>query len=47
MKIEVKFYVAGKVFTEDYIVNNLEEAKLGAKNRNPHAKIIGMNAVFR
>ena len=46
MKIEVKFYVAGKVYTEEYIVSNLEEAKLVAKNRNPHARIIGLNAVF-
>ena len=43
MKVAVKFYVAGKVWEEEYIVNNYDEAREVAKNRNPKARIIGVN----
>jgi len=43
LKVAVKFYVAGKVWEEEYIVSNYDEAKLVANQRNPQAKIIGYN----
>ena len=47
MKYEVKLYVGGKVFTEEVqAVNNLD-AKETALARNPTAKVIGVNPVFR
>jgi hypothetical protein len=43
MKVEVRFYVAGKMWEEVYEVNNYDEAKLVGKQRNPQAKIISVN----
>jgi hypothetical protein len=47
MKCEVKLYVAGKVFTEEVIARNYQEAKEVALARNPNAKIVGVTAVFK
>ncbi len=47
MKCEVKLYVAGKVFTETVEARNYQDAKETAQSRNPHAKVIGVNAVFK
>ena len=46
MRCEVKLYVAGKVFTEEVIATDYQEAKAVALARNPHAKIISVNAKF-
>ena len=46
MKCEVKLYVAGTQFTETVIARNYEEARTVALARNPHARIISVNAVF-
>ena len=46
MKIEVKLYVGGKVFTEVVEAVNLEDAKVTAQARNPRAKIIAIIPVF-
>lgn len=46
MKCEVKLFVAGKVFTEEVICRNYEEAREVALARNPNAKVIGVTAVF-
>ena len=43
MKVEVKLYVGGKVFSEVVQVVNYEDAKVTAKARNPRAKIISVN----
>ena len=43
MKWEVKMYVGGTVFTESVHAVNREDAVDTAKNRNPHARIIGVN----
>jgi hypothetical protein len=47
MKCEVKLYVAGTVFTETVIARNYQEAREVALARNPNAKVMGVNAVFK
>ena len=47
MKCEVKLYVAGKVFTETVEARNYQDAKETALARNPTARVIGVNAVFK
>lgn len=46
MKMEVKLYVAGTVFTEQVIARNYDEAKKVALARNPNATVVGVTAVF-
>ncbi len=46
MKCEVKLYVAGKVYSEIVEAHNYEEAREVAKVRNPHARVISVNAKF-
>ena len=43
MKVEVKLYVGGKVFSEVVQAVNYEDAKVTAQSRNPRAKIISVN----
>jgi len=43
MRIEVKLYVGGKVFSDVVEAVNLEDAKVTAKARYPRAKIIALN----
>ena len=43
MKVEVRFYVAGKLWEEVYEVNNYAEARVVGKARNPHARIVNVN----
>ena len=47
MKVEVKLYVAGKVFSEIVEAANYQDAKETAIARNPKAKVIGVNASFK
>tara|TARA_B100001250_G_scaffold222992_1_gene191187 strand:- start:521 stop:664 length:144 start_codon:yes stop_codon:yes gene_type:complete len=47
MKCEVKLYVAGKVFTEQVEAVNYQDARQTALARNPKAKVISVNAVFK
>ena len=47
MKVEVKLYVGGKVFTETVEAVNYQDAKETALARNPRAKVIGVNATFK
>ena len=47
MKVEVKLYVAGKVFTETVEAANYEDARETALARNPKAKVIGVTATFK
>jgi len=47
MKYEVKLYIGGKVFTEEVYANNNQDAKVTVLARNPTAKVIGVNVVFR
>jgi hypothetical protein len=47
MKCEVKLYVAGKVFTEQVIARDYQEAREVALARNPNATVIGVTAVFK
>ena len=44
---EVKLYVGGKVFTESVHAVNRNDAIDTAKSRNPHAKVVGVNANLR
>ena len=46
MKCRVKLYVGGRVFYEDVIATNYQEAKEVALARNPNAKVVGVTAVF-
>ena len=43
MKWKVKLYVAGKLFDEDVIARNRNEAEATAKARNPFARVISIN----
>ena len=43
MLFDVKLYVGGKLFTESVHAVNRNDAIDTAKNRNPHAKVIGVN----
>ena len=45
MKWQVKLYVAGKLFTEDVIASNRNDAEATAKVRNPFARVISINWV--
>jgi len=47
VRCEVKLYVAGKVYSEFVEAHNYQEAREVAKVRNPHAKVISVNAVFK
>lgn len=47
MKCEVKLYIAGKVFTETVEARNYQDARETALARNPTAKVVGVNAVFK
>ena len=47
MKCEVQLYVAGTVFKEEVIARNYDEARKVALARNPNAKVISVNAVFK
>ena len=47
MKYEVQLYVGGKVFKEEVYANNQQDARQTAQARNPHAKVVGVNASFR
>jgi hypothetical protein len=47
MKCEVKLWVAGKVFTETVEARNYQDAKETALARNPTARVVGVNAVFK
>ena len=47
MKCEVTLYVAGTVFKEEVIARDYQEARKVALARNPHAKILGVTAVFK
>ena len=44
---DVKLYVGGKVFTESVHAVNRNDAIDTAKNRNPKAKVIGVNPTLR
>ena len=47
MILDVKLYVGGKVFTESVHAVNRQDALDTAKNRNPKAKVIGVNPTLR
>ena len=46
MKIEVKLYVGGKVFSEIVEAVNYQDAKETAVARNPKATVVSVNAKF-
>ena len=47
MLFDVKLYVGGKLFTESVQAVNRNDAIDTAKNRNPHARVIGVNPILR
>ena len=47
MKWDVRLYVGGKVFIESVQAVNRNDAIDTAKNRNPHARVIGVNPNLR
>ena len=46
MKVRVQLYVAGKLFYEEVIAANYQDARATALARNPTAKIVSVTAVF-
>ena len=46
MRIAVKLYVSGKVFTEVVEARDYDSARKTALARNPTASVISVNAVF-
>ena len=44
---EVTFYVGGRTFKEYVVAGNRKDALASAKARNPHAKVIADNPVYR
>ena len=47
MRYKVTLYVGGKTFEETVIANNVNDAKETAKVRNPTAKVISANWVYK
>ena len=47
MKWKVDLYIAGKLFHEIVIARNHTDAKQTAIARNPTARVISVNAVFK
>ncbi len=47
MRYKVTLYVGGKTFEETVIANNVNDAKETAKARNPTAKVIAANWVYK
>ena len=47
MKWEVKLYVGGKLFTENVQAISYQDAKETALARNPKARVISVNAIFK
>ena len=47
MKYEVKLYVGGKVFKEEVYATSPKDARETALARNPTAKVVGVNGVFK
>ena len=47
MKIEVTLYCGGKVWKETVEANNVPDGRKAIAVRNPQAKVIGANPVFK
>jgi hypothetical protein len=47
MRCKVQLYVGGKVFEEIVEAVNYKDAKETALARNPKAKVISVNAIFK
>ena len=46
MRCEVKLIVAGHVYSEEVIAQNYQQAREVALARNPHARVVSVNAKF-
>ena len=46
MKCKVQLYVAGRVFYEEVICRDYQEARQVALARNPNAQVMGVTAKF-
>jgi len=46
MKCRVQLYVGGRVFYEEVIATNYQEAREVALARNPNAKVVSVTSVF-
>jgi hypothetical protein len=46
MKVRVQLYVAGKLFYEEVIAANYQDARATALARNPTAKVVNVTAIF-
>lgn len=42
----VKLFSGGKIFFEEVVAGNPQDARQTALARNPHAKIVGVNVKF-
>ena len=43
MKWEVQLYISGKIFYENVIARDYQDAKLTALSRNPTARVVSVN----
>ena len=46
-KWEITLYSGGKTWKEEIVASNRQDAERAAQSRNPHAKIIARNSVYR
>jgi hypothetical protein len=46
MKCKVQLYVAGRVFYEEVICRDYQEARQVALARNPNAQVVSVTAIF-
>jgi hypothetical protein len=47
MRVKVTLFAGGRLFDDVVVVANFQDAKATALARNPAAKIVGMNVVFK
>ena len=46
MKWKVELFIGGRIFSENVIANNKNDAEEAAKKRNPTARVISSNPNF-
>ena len=46
MKCKVQLYVAGRIFYEEVICRDYQEARQVALARNPNAQVVSVTAIF-
>ena len=47
MKVEVKLFKAGTVFTEEVVARDYQDARKVALARNPGSTVVSVTAIFK